>query len=363
MKLKKISVALGTASYDILIGSQMLASLGRELRQRSLSKQVAVVTHPLVDRLYGRVVRKSLKEAHFETVMIPLPSGEKYKTLRQIERIYDALISHRFERGSLLMALGGGVVGDMTGFAAATFLRGVSYIHVPTTLVAQVDASIGGKTGVDHSKGKNLIGSFHQPRMVFIDPATLSTLPRREFVAGIAEVVKYGVILGPAFFKYLESHVLSILALDADVLSSCIGRSASMKARVVAADEKESGLRRILNYGHTIGHAIETLTSYKRYKHGEAVSIGMSAAARLSNFLGLLPKEEVLRQENLLKRFGLPTKLPKLAPERILDRILQDKKVNAGEVFFVLPEKIGAVRVDRVSKKDIKAFLKSDMRC
>ncbi len=323
---------------------------------------MAVVTDPNIDRIYGAEIRKSLKASHFIPLTIRVPAGERHKTIEQVERIYDILIRRRFERSSTLIALGGGVVGDMTGFVAATYLRGIPYIQCPTTVVAQVDASIGGKTGVDHKSGKNLIGAFYQPKMVYIDPETLRTLPEREFVAGLAEVVKYGVITDSDFFSYLEGNAALILARDPRALLYCIRKSAEMKAHVVASDERESGLRRILNYGHTFGHAIETLTDYRRYQHGEAVSIGMVAAARLSHALGLLSKEGVERQGALLKRLGLPTTLPNLTLNSILGAMRQDKKVKSGEIFFVLPEKIGSVRIEQIGQHVLRRFLKTVLR-
>ncbi len=357
MKVERISVPLSVGEYDILVGCRTIASIGQALRQRVSLSSVVILTHPRVNRLYGEVVQQSLVASGFSPSVLTLPSGEQYKTLSSVARAYDFLVKRRFERGSLLLALGGGVIGDMTGFVAATFLRGVSYVQIPTTVVAQVDASIGGKTGVDHPLGKNLIGAFHQPRLVFIDPETLLTLSKREYVAGLAEVVKYGVISDAAFFEYLEDNGSSLLGRQMKTVRHCVVKSASIKARVVAVDERESGLRRILNYGHTWGHAIETITSYRRYKHGEAVAMGMQMAARLSHFLGILSEGVVDRQGRLLKALGLPTMLPKLDPEKILDAMLLDKKVKGGEIFFVLPEKIGSVCVDRVSRQDLKRFL------
>jgi len=348
---------LGANSYDVLIGNGLRNRLGPYLRTLSAGEKVAVVTNPAIDRLYGAGIRKSLQAARFVPRMIRIRDGERYKNLAEVERIYDQLILHRFERGSTLVALGGGVVGDMAGFAAATFLRGIPFVQVPTTVVAQVDASIGGKTGVDHARGKNLIGAFHQPKLVCVDPGVLGTLPRREFIAGLAEVVKYGVILDAPFFEYLERNALAILAMDSRRLFHCIRESAALKAKVVSADERESGLRKILNYGHTLGHAVETLTGYRKYKHGEAVAIGMASAAKLSYLLGMTEWSVVQRQISLLKAFHLPTELPKLDPRSILDVMERDKKVVGGEIVFILPEKIGSVRIVPVDRKVLKSFL------
>ncbi|MFQ5580240.1 MAG: 3-dehydroquinate synthase [Nitrospiria bacterium] len=359
MKASKIALKLKQNSYEIVIGPGILQHLGKRLRDFSLGEKVAVVTHAKIDRLYGAKVRKSLEGAGYSPVMIRLPDGERYKTLDRVSRIYDKLVTHRFERGATLIALGGGVVGDMTGFAAATFLRGISYIQCPTTLVAQVDASIGGKTGVDHPKGKNLIGAFHQPRMVYADPMVLSTLDKREYVAGIGEVIKYGVIFDRLFFGYLERHAKAILSLDPAKVLYCVKKSAAIKAKIVEADERESGLRKVLNYGHTFGHAIETLTGYRKYKHGEAVSIGMAAAARLAYQKGIFPKRDVDRLVALLKAFRLPTQFPKLEPDDVIAAMGRDKKVAGGEIFFVLPEKIGTVSVSAVERKELKSFLRA----
>ncbi len=340
-----------------MIGNGIRNRLGPYLRALSLGEKVAVVTNPAIDRLYGADVRRSLQTARFVPKMIHVRDGERYKNLAEVERIYDQLILHRFERKSTLVALGGGVIGDMAGFAAATFLRGIPFIQVPTTVVAQVDASIGGKTGVDHPRGKNLIGAFHQPKLVCVDPTVLASLPRREFIAGLAEVVKYGMILDAGFFKYLERNASAILAMDSEKLFHCIKKSAALKAKVVSADERESGLRKILNYGHTLGHAIETLTGYRKYKHGEAVAIGMASAAKLAYFLGMTELRLVQRQITLLRAFNLPTELPKLDPGSILEVMERDKKVAGGEIFFILPEKIGSVQIAPVDKKVLKAFL------
>lgn len=358
-QIKKISLDLGLDSYNIFIGEGVIAQVGTFLEDLSFKGRVAVVTDRKIDGLYGEGVRKSLKKAGFKYIMIQIPAGERYKTLKQINRIYDSLIQNRFERSDLLIALGGGVIGDMTGFAAATYLRGVAFIQCPTTVVAQVDASIGGKTGVDHPQGKNLIGAFHQPRFVCTDPAVLRTLQKREYLSGLAEVVKYGVIADEGFFQYLETHSKAIRGLDLEKVSYCIHRSSQIKAEIVEADEREGGLRKILNYGHTIGHAVETLTGYRKVKHGEAVAMGMVAASRLAVSLGLLHEADVNRQIALLTAFGLPTRLPDLDPGDILDVMAGDKKVVGGEIYFVLPKKIGSVDVMQVDKKVLKRFLKA----
>jgi len=353
---------LGKRSYDVLIAEGGIDLLGDYLKDISIKGKVAVVTNPKIDRLYGERLRTGLAAAGFNPLMIHVPAGERYKTPRQIGKIYDQLIANRFERGDTLIAFGGGVIGDMCGFAAATYLRGIAYIQCPTTVVAQVDASIGGKTGVDHPEGKNLIGAFHQPKLVCSDPMVLKTLSKREYRAGLAEVVKYGVIADEALFSFLETNAKKIIWLEPEAILHCIDRSSALKIEIVQSDEHESGRRKILNYGHTFGHAIETLTGYSQYRHGEGVAIGMILASRLAARLGFLDPEAIKRQITLLAAFGLPTELPNLASEDILNVMSSDKKVVGGEIYFILPEKIGSVRIMPVSRKELTAFLKSVQR-
>jgi 3-dehydroquinate synthase len=376
--ISEIQVSLGNRGYTVLIGAG-ISSLGEAVlkvagrdhaggkqRKQGLivqrvskmrSEKVAVITHPRIARLYGDTACVSLKRAGFSPILYQFPEGEQNKTLEQVSRIYDFLIQNRFERSSRLVALGGGVVGDMVGFTAATFLRGISYIQCPTTVVSQVDAAIGGKTGVDHPLGKNLIGAFHQPSLVLADPSTLMTLPKREFVAGLAEVVKYGVIGDLELFSFMESNIDAILKRDKESLLYCIKRSVEMKAKIVSADEKEGGLRKVLNYGHTFGHAIETLTGYRAYKHGEAVSIGMVAAAKAACLLGIAPVEIVSRLKAVLERFGLPTNFPNLGSADIMKVLASDKKVISGEIYFVLPTMIGKVSVQKIERKKLVSIL------
>ncbi|MFZ5863302.1 MAG: 3-dehydroquinate synthase [Nitrospirota bacterium] len=350
-----VSVSAGAIQYDVNIGWGTLGCIGERLRGRHRACGVAVVTNPLVGRLYTDRVTTSLRASGFRPFVARIPDGERYKTLRTAGRLYDELVRRRFERGDLVLALGGGVIGDLAGFVAATYVRGVHYVQVPTTVVAQVDSSIGGKTGVDHRHGKNLIGAFHHPIMVDADVSTLGTLPRREFIAGLAEVVKYGVIADAALFAYLEDHVDAIVGGAPDVLVEMVRRSAAVKADVVRQDERESGLRRILNYGHTAGHVIETLTGYSAVRHGEGVAMGMDFAARLAARLGRCDETFVRRQRTLLERFGLPASPPKIAPHRAMDTMRLDKKVRDGQVHFVLPRAIGSVTVEPVTTQDILA--------
>ncbi|MBI5043393.1 MAG: 3-dehydroquinate synthase [Nitrospirae bacterium] len=342
--MQRINVALGDRSYDIIICNECIKDTGNHLSEIGLRGKVGIVTNPVVNRYFGRRIRESLKGAGLKPFTITIPNGERYKTLKTVTNIYDKLVSLKFERGSSLIALGGGVIGDITGFAAATYLRGIPYIQVPTTLLAQVDSSVGGKTAVDHRKGKNLIGAFYQPQRVLIDIDTLHTLPRREFIAGMAEVVKYGVIADEVFFNYLEENLNDILSQKTDSLLHIIKRSCEIKAHIVEKDERDvSGRRAILNFGHTFGHAIETITGYKKFKHGEAVAIGMVMAARLAVQLNLCSHHAYKRIKDLLNRIGLPTELPKLNFSETMKIMQHDKKVSEEKIKFILPKRIGEV--------------------
>ncbi len=349
-----ISVPLPQNAYEIAIAPQGLDQLGDLLTQQAaqhqvkLGKKVLLVSNPVIFKHYGPRAIAALQTAGFEVAHVLLPPGERYKTPSILQKIYDAALVHRCERSSTFVALGGGVIGDMTGFAAATWLRGVNVVQVPTSLLAMVDAAIGGKTGVNHPQGKNLIGAFHQPRLVLIDPQVLKTLPPREFRAGMAEVIKYGIIWDAQLFALLEAapRLDSLRYLSADLLQEILVRSAQAKAHVVSKDEKEAGLREILNYGHTIGHAVESLTGYKVVNHGEAVGIGMVAAGNIAVALGLWTQVECDRQLALIKKTGLPTQLPNgMDLGAIVAALQTDKKVKAGQVRFVLPTQIGAVQV------------------
>lgn len=359
-----IDVALPENSYQIAIGHHSLDELGAKMQGFSagkLGKKVLLVSNPVVFDYYGARAIAALEEAGFEVSRCILPDGEEYKTLATIQKIYDTALENRLERSSTMVALGGGVIGDMTGFAAATWLRGINFVQVPTTLLAMVDASIGGKTGVNHPQGKNLIGAFYQPRLVLIDPLVLQTLPGREFRAGMAEVIKYGVIWDAELFARLEAaeRLDELSYLGESLLQDILVRSCQSKVDVVAKDEKEAGLRAILNYGHTIGHAVESLTGYTMVVHGEAVGIGMVAASRLAVALGLWDEACDRRQLALILKAGLPTKLPQgLTVEAILNSLQMDKKVKAGKVRFVLPTAIGAVKItDQVPADTIREVL------
>jgi 3-dehydroquinate synthase len=354
---RTIAVELGENSYPIVIGAGNLSQLGPLLLEQGIKpgSKVLLVTNPVVDLHYGTPCRASLAAAGFAVSSLVIEAGEDQKTPATVALIHDAAFAAKLERGSLIVALGGGVVGDMAGFAAATWLRGIAVVQVPTTLLAMVDAAIGGKTGVNHPGGKNLIGAFHQPRLVLIDPSVLATLPVQEFRAGMAEVIKYGVIGDSELFAALEAAALkdpsgdgglaSREALGEALLQSLLERSAAAKARVVAADEREGGLRAILNYGHTLGHCVETLSGYGTYLHGEAVGLGMLAAGALSRHLGLWSAQDESRQRALIAAAGLPLSWPPLDPEAVLACLQGDKKVRQGKVRFVLPTAIGRVEI------------------
>jgi 3-dehydroquinate synthase len=346
--MQEIKVELGERSYGIAIDAGILADIGKKLTGFGFSAKAALVSNPTVFSLYGNPVAASVRTAGFEVFEIIIPDGEEYKNLSSAEHIYSEMLAARLDRKSVLIALGGGVVGDVAGFAASTYMRGIGFIQIPTTLLAQVDSSVGGKTGVNHPLGKNMIGTFWQPRLVWIDIDTLKSLPEREFLSGLAEVIKYGVIWDEGLFSYLEKNVEKVLRLDNGALSYLIGRSCEIKAKVVSGDERESGLRAILNYGHTIGHAIETVTGYKKYFHGEAVAVGMVAEARISMELGLIDNGRLQRIRTLIESYRLPVALPEgIDPVQLFAAMQLDKKTVSGDLTFILPEKIGKVRIHK----------------
>ncbi len=351
-----VPVSLGQRSYDIHIQEGLLKEIGACLQQIGLSGRVAIVTNRTVRRLYGNVVVASLKRAGFRPTLIVVPDGERAKTLGWASKILDQLVAERFERSDVLLALGGGVVGDIAGFAASMYLRGMPFIQVATTLVAQVDSSVGGKTGVNHRLGKNLIGAFYQPQMVLMDTRTLQTLPKREWIAGLAEVIKYGVIFDRSFFRYLEERIDDILKMEIQDVQYIIKRCCEIKAEVVAKDERESGLRRILNYGHTIGHALESLGGYRKLIHGEAVGIGMVQEAELAHSLGMCSPLVVKRQREIIKRAGLSDQFPKVKFSEFWTAMQHDKKVVKGDIHCVVPKAIGQVGVIPLERKVVKKW-------
>ena len=340
--MRIVSVSLGSRSYQIKVGGGLLPRLGAECAALKLGQRCAVITDSNVGKKFAKAALKSLSASGFEAVLITVPAGEKSKRLAVVEKCYDELYSRNKTDSEFN---GGGVVGDLAGFVAATYLRGIPFVQVPTTLLAQVDSSVGGKTGVNLRAGKNLVGAFYQPRLVLCDLDALKTLPRREYVSGLAEVVKYGVIYDAVLFAQLERNLPKLLQRDAATLRNVIARCCEIKAEVVGQDETESGLRAILNFGHTIGHAIENSSGYGKYLHGEAIAIGQVAAAKLSHEILGLPSGELERIEKIFVRAGLPVKIKLNAAQRkkLFTAMKLDKKVSAGEIKFVLSKKIGKV--------------------
>ena len=343
--MRIVQVPLGARSYSIHVGAGILAQLPEHCAGIGLRGRCVVITDRNVARRYGRKCVATLKAGGFQPILITVPPGEPAKSLKVVQSCYDQLAKHRIERKSFVVALGGGVVGDLAGFVAATYLRGVPLVQVATTLLAQVDSSVGGKVGVNLKAGKNLVGAFYQPRVVLCDIDALRTLPAREFRAGLAEVIKYGIIYDAALFERLEADMDRLLAKEPDVLGAVVARCCEIKAEVVSQDETEGGLRAILNFGHTIGHAIEAISGYRKYLHGEAISIGQVAAARLSATHSGLAKSDVERVGALFNRAGLPTEIKLSRPKlhQLHKAMLLDKKVSEGEMKFVLAERIGKV--------------------
>jgi 3-dehydroquinate synthase len=358
MSLQTVHVNVPGHPYDVLVEPGLLNSAGQRLRQLSGSAKAGLVTDSHVAPLYADDVRQSLQSAGFDVIEATIPAGEQHKTLHTLATIYDQLLSAGVERSTPLLALGGGVVGDMTGFAAATILRGIPFVQIPTTLLSMVDASVGGKTAIDHTVGKNLIGAFHQPIAVLIDPAVLRTLPDRELRSGLAECIKHEIIRDVDGFATLERNITRAIALDVDYLAELVAHNVAIKARVVEADPFEKGERAHLNFGHTYGHAIETISNYA-YAHGEAVALGMVAASYLASDLGMLDLTSVSRIVNLIAQAGLPTSGLRLDPQRIVSCMIYDKKVKSGRVRFVLPDRIGHVVVgDDVPEERVIAAVK-----
>ncbi len=351
--MSSLTVNLGENTYDIRIDCGSLSSLGSQCAERGLAGRVALVTNPAVAALYADQVRQALAEAGNDVTLIEIPDGEEYKNSTTLNRVYDELIEAGLDRNSFIVALGGGVVGDLAGFAAATYLRGIPFVQVPTTLLAQVDSSVGGKTAIDHPRGKNLIGAFFQPRLVLIDTDTLKTLPLREFRAGLAEVAKYGIALDNGFFEFLEQNNVSIQKMEQESLVRVILTCCQLKARIVEMDEKESGLRAILNYGHTLGHAIETLAGYRQMVHGEAVALGIVLAARISRTLGYCNDHDVNRITTLLSGFGLELSPPRVEADRLRDALLKDKKSRSGSISFICNRGIGDYVVEKLSTEQL----------
>ena len=355
--VENIKVELGERSYQITLGAGILDTVGSLCRGLGLGGTAAVVSNTTVAPLYYQAVRASLEGAGYRVILVSLPDGEGYKNSATLDLIYDGLVEASLDRGSFILALGGGVIGDMAGFAAASYLRGIPFVQLPTTLLSQVDSSVGGKTGINHPKGKNLIGAFYQPRAVLIDVATLDTLPEREYRSGLGEIIKYGAVLDADFFSFLEENAAKLLARDKQALIHAVGRSCAIKARVVETDEREGGVRAVLNYGHTIGHAVETLTGYTRYLHGEAVAIGMVQSAVVSQSMGFCSQADRERIESLLGKLGLPMELPEFPATAYAEALSHDKKVRDSGLLFICNFGIGAYRMERIT--DLTALLET----
>lgn len=354
---RRLEVRLDSRSYAIHIGSGLIDQ-PQILRPHVAGRTAAIVTNETVGPLYERRLAAALEQAGARTLSIVLPDGERFKNWETLERIFAKLLLARADRRTVIVALGGGVVGDMAGFAAATYQRGVAHLQVPTTLLAQVDSSVGGKTGINHPLGKNMIGAFHQPSVVVADTSTLDTLPERELAAGLAEVVKYGAIYDLAFLAWIEDHAEALRRREADALSHAIERSCEIKAAIVAEDERESGARALLNFGHTFGHAIESAVGYGRWLHGEAIAAGMAMAARFSARQGRIPAADAERLAALLGRLGLPERPPAIALERWIEFMGRDKKNEAGRITLVLLDGLGRGTVVRDSPQaELEAFL------
>jgi len=355
--MKKIDVRLGQNSYSVYIGTGILSQTGQRLKESGYSGKAVIITNPVVKKLYGNLVKLSLIEAGYKTTILEVPDGEEYKSLESAGKLYQQLAEFGAERSTVILALGGGVIGDLAGFVAATYMRGVPLVQLPTTLLAQCDSSIGGKTAVNHGLLKNEIGAFYQPKMTVADISTLKTLPTEELTGGLAEVIKYAVIKDAQFFVYLEKHLDLIKALDDNVLETIVAKSAQIKVEVVEIDEKDTGLRNILNFGHTVGHAVESVTNFQ-IAHGQAVAFGMVAAAKISSELGILDSGNVTRLKSLLEKAGLITKLPLTEVKQVMQAMRYDKKVQNGKIRFVLPRAIGQVFItDNVSPAIVEKVL------
>ena len=361
MTKNKILVPIEKNSYEVIIEPDILNKIGQELIELGIkrTRKILIISNKEIATLYGENILGSLRSNNYVVEICIIKEGEIHKNVNTLNKIYDAAFEYKLERNSLMIALGGGIVGDITGLAAATWLRGIDYIQIPTTLLSMVDSSVGGKTAVNHPKGKNLIGSFYQPKAVYIDTNTLITLPKREFKAGMAEVIKYGIIKDKELFEFLENeaNINQINNLEKKSLIKIINKSIKTKSEIVSMDEQESGIRAILNYGHTFGHVIENLCGYGEYLHGEAISIGMRIAGDIACNKGLWSLEESVRQNNLLKSYGLPIKIPRISKTEILKIVMGDKKVKDGRIRFILPKNIGEVGIfDNVGNKEFLGF-------
>ena len=340
--MKSLKIELGDRTYNIYIGGGLLDRTAELLCEVIPSKKCVVITNPTVGKLYGNTVKESLVKSGVAVDLLTVPDGEEYKSLETAGKLYEELTERFTERGTPILALGGGVIGDLAGFVASTYMRGVPLVQIPTTLLAQVDSSIGGKVAVDHGSLKNNIGTFYQPRLVISDTAVLKTLPQKEFVNGMAEVIKSAVIRDNAFFVFIKENLDAIIKRDNDAIEEMVFRAASIKASVVMQDERDTGLRNILNFGHTVGHAVESVSNFQ-IAHGQAVAIGMMAEAGISRRMGTFEENEIKELEELISRCGLPTGIPQIDKEGILMAMSHDKKTTDGKIRFALPRNIGDV--------------------
>lgn len=358
VNLEKVRVDLGERSYNIIIDKGILSEIGNALLPFQFSPKIIIISNPTVFNLFGDIVIDSLTKAGFKASSVIIPDGEEYKDYFWAYHLLSELLSQGLDRNSCLIALGGGVIGDITGFIASIYMRGIHFVQLPTTLLSQVDSSVGGKTGVNHPLGKNMIGTFYQPRLVFVDTDTLKTLPRRELLCGISETIKYGIIWDEELFNFMEENKSNILDLSQTHIKHIIKRSCEIKAQIVSMDERESGLRAILNYGHTAGHAIETETGYRSFLHGEAVAIGMNLEARLSEQIGVLDKRSVIRIKLIIDSYGLPSELPPdIDINMLITHMKLDKKAEAGQIKIILPERIGKIIIRKCNIEDLKKYL------
>lgn len=350
--MEKIMVDVGNNSYDIIIGKGILDDLGNYLLEKHKVCRCVIVTNPTIDKLYGSIVEKSLTDSGFVVKTLLVPDSETSKSLEIAQSLYEKLIDFNMDRESCIIALGGGVIGDLAGFIAATYMRGISIVQVPTTLLAQVDSAIGGKTAVDLSSGKNLIGAFHQPVLVLTDVETLKTLPENDFRSGLGEVIKYGIIADEKLFELVEGNIHQIFSKNVDILNEIVTTCSKIKAKIVSEDEKEKGIRAILNFGHTLGHALETITNYKGYSHGEAVAVGMFFSSFLSLKLETITQNDFDRIKKILQNANLPICFKEPHKENDLIAVMQhDKKVKKDKILFILPKKIGEVYItDSISE-------------
>jgi 3-dehydroquinate synthase len=359
--MAQVEVNLGDRSYVITVGAGTLESAGEVVSRVRKPSSAAVVSNPVISRHYADRVIGSLEAAGIRSSLIVIPAGERFKTLKTMERVYGSLLDAGMDRAGAVVALGGGVVGDIAGFAAATYMRGVDCYQVPTSLLAQVDSSVGGKTGVDLPRGKNLVGAFHQPKAVIIDIDTLSTLPVRELRSGLAEVIKHAIIYDQEFYRFLDKNARGLLARDPELTAYAVQRSVEIKRDIVQNDEREAGLRAVLNYGHTVGHAVEVVGGFGRYRHGEALSIGMVAEAMLAERMGVAPRGLAEQVNAIMTRFRLPVRVDQsLQTGRLLDAIQRDKKAMSGELRLALPTQMGKCGVFKVGRDVVAEAIELD---